>query len=257
MHFETRHFDSLPSTNDLAKEMAARGAAEGTTIVARQQTAGRGRFGRTWVSPAGQGLYVSVVLRPQSEPRFFSGITLAAAVAVAETLAEPVSGKMPNSVAVVADIKWPNDIMLSGKKACGILVETATEANRIEYAVVGLGVNLGQPEFPEELRETATSVLIETGRLITPEEFLSPLLHRLAYWYQTVMASPGECFARWEQLSSYGRECEVVIVSADGAYEGVTKGLTGTGSLIVELPSGQRREIVSGEVTLRRRTSKA
>jgi BirA family biotin operon repressor/biotin-[acetyl-CoA-carboxylase] ligase len=237
-------FDTLPSTNELAREMAVQGAVEGTTILAREQTAGRGRLGRTWTSAAGEGLYVSIILRPKVQPRRFSIMTLASAVAVAETLI--------SEFAVTPDIKWPNDVLVSDRKVCGILLETATEGDKLEYAILGIGVNLGQPDFPDDIRESSTSLLLETRRLIGAEEFLWPLLDRLQYWYQAATSAPAQCLARWEQLSSYARDCRVRVISTAGDYDGVTRGLTETGSLIVELPGGESREVVSGEVSLRR-----
>ncbi|HEY6333232.1 MAG TPA: biotin--[acetyl-CoA-carboxylase] ligase [Blastocatellia bacterium] len=237
-------FDRLPSTNDLAREMAAKGASEGTTLLAREQTAGRGRLGRSWASAAGQGLYTSIILRPHIAPRRFSIMTLASAIAVAETLMTGFGAS--------ADIKWPNDVMISNRKVCGILMETATEADLIDYAVLGIGVNLGQAEFPDDIRDYATSLLIETGRQVTPEEFLAPLLERLECWYRAAIDSPGQCLTTWEQLSSYARGCRVRVMSSGSEFEGITMGLTDTGSLIVVLPDGERREVISGEVSLRK-----
>jgi BirA family transcriptional regulator, biotin operon repressor / biotin---[acetyl-CoA-carboxylase] ligase len=237
-------FDSLPSTNDLAREMAAKGAAEGTTLLAREQTAGRGRLGREWASAAGQGLYTSIILRPRVQAKRFSITTLASAVAVAETLMTGFNAP--------ADIKWPNDVMLSNRKVCGILMETATEADLIEYAILGIGVNLGQTEFPDEIRDHATSLLIETGRQVAPEEFLSPMLERLDCWYRAAIESPGLCLTAWERLSSYARGCRVRVMSSGPEFEGITMGLTDTGALVVVLPDGERREVISGEVSVRK-----
>jgi BirA family biotin operon repressor/biotin-[acetyl-CoA-carboxylase] ligase len=237
-------FDSLPSTNDLAREMAQSGAGEGTAIVAREQTVGRGRHGRSWSSPPGAGLYVSLILRPRTRPADSAIITLSAAIAVRETLEQVYR--------VPSDIKWPNDVMARGRKICGILVETAIEADKLLYAVMGIGVNLGQREFPDELKETATSLLIECGRTVTPDDFLKPLLDRLEHWYRRAVAEPHAVAARWEELSSYARGCVVRVEAPDGVIEGTTRGITATGALVVELGDGETREIVSGEVKLRK-----
>jgi len=237
-------FDSLPSTNDLAREMAQSGEGEGLAVLARQQTAGRGRQGRSWSSPPGEGLYVSLVLRPDIKPADSPVITLAAAVAVAETLEQDYR--------VSSDIKWPNDVLARGRKICGILVESAIEANKLLYAIMGVGVNLGQREFPEELKETATSLLIESGQLVTPDDFLKSLLERLEYWYRRATAQPSEVIARWETMSSYARNCVVRVENSDSIIEGITRGLTAKGALVIEMTSGERREIVSGEVKLRK-----
>ena len=238
------HFDSLPSTNDRAREMAQSGGGEGIAITASHQTAGRGRQGRSWASPPGLGLYVSLILRPSIEPVDSPVITLAAAVAVRETLEQVYR--------VPSDIKWPNDVLARGRKICGILVESAIEANRLLYAVMGIGVNLGQRDFPGELKETATSLLIESGRAIAPSDFLEQLLARLDDWYRRAIAEPSAVIARWEALSTYARNCAVRVEAADGVIEGTTRGLTPKGALRIELATGETREIYSGELKLRK-----
>jgi BirA family biotin operon repressor/biotin-[acetyl-CoA-carboxylase] ligase len=237
-------FESLPSTNDLAREMAQSGESEGLVVLARQQTAGRGRQGRSWSSPSGEGLYVSILLRPDIKPADSPVITLAAAVAVAETMGQVYR--------ITPDIKWPNDVLARGRKICGILVESAIEANRLLYAVMGIGVNLNQREFPEEIKETATSLLIESGQSVTPDDFLKQLLDRLECWYRQATAKPSDVIARWEAMSSYAHNCTVRVECSDSIIEGTTRGLTARGALVVEMASGERREIVSGEVKLRK-----
>jgi BirA family biotin operon repressor/biotin-[acetyl-CoA-carboxylase] ligase len=170
-------------------------------------------------------------------------ITLAAAVAVAETLEVDFQ--------VAADIKWPNDVLASGRKICGILVESAIENGLLQYAVLGIGVNVAQRAFPSEIGESATSLSLETGRAVAPEDFLKPLLARLEGWYSAAATQPARVIARWESLSSYARGCPVRIESSGGSIEGVTRGLTPRGALIVQLSNGETREIVSGEVSLR------
>jgi BirA family biotin operon repressor/biotin-[acetyl-CoA-carboxylase] ligase len=225
--------------------MAASGASEGVAVLALEQTAGRGRQGRTWSSPAQQGLYVSFVLRPRIEPARATIITLSAAIAVAETLIQEFH--------VPADIKWPNDVLSNRRKLSGILVEAATEGNQLQYAILGIGVNLNQQHFPDEIGQTATSLLLESGRRIEIDEFLKPLAGRLDRWYISALASAAEVISRWEQLSSYARECAVRVTSGDGSVEGVTRGLTSSGALLLELDDGKVREVVSGEVNLRSR----
>ena len=239
-------FDSVASTNDVARDLATSGSPEGTCILAREQKAGLGRQGRTWASPPGEGLYVSVILRPAIRAAQSPVLTLAAAVAVAETL------KL--NFEVTADIKWPNDVMASGRKICGILVESAIERDRLQYAVMGIGLNVAQREFPEEVSAVATSLLIETGRSLAPDEVLNPLLERLTTWYEIAVTEPSTVLARWEELSSYARGCAVRVESSDWSIEGVTRGLAGTGALRVELANGEIREVFSGEVSLRART---
>jgi BirA family biotin operon repressor/biotin-[acetyl-CoA-carboxylase] ligase len=171
-------------------------------------------------------------------------IPLAAALAVARTV-EQIYGVAP-------DIKWPNDIIVGGRKVCGILVESSTESGRIDFAILGIGINLGQEEFPEEIRSTATSMLKETGLLIAPDDLLGPLLESLDEWYGLLTSVPDGIIKAWEQSSSYARDCRVTISTNDETFEAITAGLSPAGALIVELPGGDRREVLSGEVRLRR-----
>ena len=156
------HFETLDSTNDLAKELAVQGAPEGTVVVAEAQTGGRGRLGREWDSPPGVGLYVSLVLRPMLPPMELPQITLTTAVAVVRAVRR-VAGVAPG-------IKWPNDLLLNGKKLGGILTEMETESDRIRHVVVGLGLNVNNPGFPPELAATATSLTLTAGRSVFPGE---------------------------------------------------------------------------------------
>jgi BirA family biotin operon repressor/biotin-[acetyl-CoA-carboxylase] ligase len=240
-------FERLPSTNDLAREMAASGVEEGVTVTAREQTEGRGRQGRNWSSPPGEGLYMSVVLRPDINPELSSVITLAAAVAVAETLKLDFQ--------IEADIKWPNDVLASGRKICGILVEAAIEKERLLYAVMGIGVNVAQREFAEEIRDSATSMLIESGKLVAADDVLAPLLSRLEPWYRRALKRQDEVIARWEEISTYAHDCAVGVETRDGLVKGLTRGVTAVGALIIETDAGQLREITSGEVKVRRVSS--
>ncbi|MFY9556476.1 MAG: biotin--[acetyl-CoA-carboxylase] ligase [Blastocatellia bacterium] len=236
-------FETVSSTNDVARELAASGTPEGLCVISREQTAGRGSQGRSWVSTRCSGLYFSVILRPEINAAKGMVLTLAAAVAVAETLKLDFN--------VNADIKWPNDVLASGRKICGILVESAIEGDRLQYAVMGIGVNISHSAFPAEIENSATSLLVETGRSIEPEQFLEPLLERLQYWYQATIVDGARVIARWEELSSYARGCAVRVATREDSIEGVTRGLAKGGALIVEMLSGETREIISGEVTLR------
>jgi BirA family biotin operon repressor/biotin-[acetyl-CoA-carboxylase] ligase len=239
----TLHYDSVASTNDTGRELAASGVVEGTCVIAREQTLGRGRQGRFWSSPPGEGLYLSLVLRPQIKPADSAILTLAAAVGVAETFRLDFD--------VPADIKWPNDVLASGRKICGILVESAIQNDQLQYAVMGIGVNIAQASFPDDLGNRATSLLLETGRRIEPEDFARPLIERLERWYSASVNHPDSVISRWEELSSYARGCRVGVKFAEGTIEGTTRGLTSRGALILEMDNGETREVVSGEVSLR------
>lgn len=235
-------FERVASTNDVAKDLATSGAPEGLCIIGREQTAGRGRQGRSWSSPAAEGLYLSVILRPDIAAANAAIITLAAAVAVAETL--QLDYQVP------ADIKWPNDVLTSGRKISGILIESAIESDKLQYAVLGVGVNIAQQSFAAEIAGTATSLLLETGEAISPEDFAKPLLERLESWYKLAIVRADQVIARWEELSSYARGRKVRVESSARSVVGFTKGLTPHGALRVELANGEIREIVSGEVSL-------
>jgi BirA family biotin operon repressor/biotin-[acetyl-CoA-carboxylase] ligase len=186
---------------------------------------------------------MSLILLPGIKAADSAVITLGAAVAVAETLMVVFD--------VPADIKWPNDVLISDRKICGILVESAIQNDRVQHAILGIGINVAQAYFPLEIAESATSLLIETGQRIAPEEFAGPLLERLERWYRTSTDRRDEVILRWEQLSSYARGREVRVESAGESIEGITRGLLPTGALRVELSNGETREIVSGEVSLR------
>jgi BirA family transcriptional regulator, biotin operon repressor / biotin---[acetyl-CoA-carboxylase] ligase len=150
------HFETTASTSDTAKSLGTRGAAEGALVVAETQTAGRGRLGRHWVSPPGTGIYASLLLRPPLPPNELPQITLSTAVAMVRALTR--------AVGITPGIKWPNDLILKGKKLGGILTEMETESDQIRYLVVGLGLNVNTPDFPPELADTATSLFLEEGR---------------------------------------------------------------------------------------------
>ena len=237
-------FDVLSSTNDRAREMAVGGAAEGAVVVAGEQTAGRGSQGRSWSSPPGEGLYLSIILRPPIKAASAALISLAAAVGVREVLAEEYG--------IECDIKWPNDLILRDRKVCGILIESASEGESLLYAVLGIGINLLQRSFPPEIAGTATSLLIESGKAIKPDEILGPLLVTLEDWCRRAIENPDRVLARWTEISSYSNGANVRLVSGDVVFEGITRGLTRTGALVIETEDGRRRSVAEGEVSLRK-----
>jgi BirA family transcriptional regulator, biotin operon repressor / biotin---[acetyl-CoA-carboxylase] ligase len=235
-------FESLPSTNTEAARQAALGAPEGLCVVAREQTAGRGRRERSWVSPKDAGLYVSVVLRPALDARDWPLITLAAALAARDALAV--------SCGLDADIKWPNDLLAGGRKLCGILAETA-EGVRGRAIVLGVGVNLGERAFPEEIRDTATSIEGQTGRAPDAERLLAALLQSLAARYETLHEPGGAAriVSDWESHSTYAHGRRVRVRLAEETFDGVTRGLEPDGALRVETFEGTLRIVRAGDVT--------
>lgn len=243
------YFASTGSTNPDAKRFAEEGAPHGTVVVADRQTAGRGRRGRAWESPAGKSIYFTIVVRPQFVPDKASMITLVAALAVAEAVREETG--------LSAGIKWPNDVVVNGKKICGILTEMSMtpEMNEIQFLVAGVGVNVNQSseeEFPEELRGTATSLRIEAGREFARAALLARILRRFEEGY--------ECFGKTLDLSALraryeemllGRDDRVRVLDPRGEYTGISRGITETGELIVEKENGETALVYAGEVSVR------
>ncbi len=235
-------FDSLPSTNDEAARQAVAGAREGLCVVAREQTAGRGRQRRVWVSPKDAGLYLSVVLRPRISSEKWTLIPLMSALAVRDALAE--------SCQLETDIKWPNDILAAGRKLCGILAETfETKAGRA--VVVGIGVNLDDRAFPPGLGETATSVAAETTTTPDSEAFLRSLTRALARRYEELQADGGAemTLREWTTHSSFAEGKRVRVSVADATFEGRTRGLEPDGALRVETDAGEIGIVRAGDVT--------
>lgn len=245
LHF----YASTGSTNPDAKRFAEEGEPHGTIVVADRQTAGRGRRGRSWASPAGTSIYFTIVVRPVFAPDKASMITLVTALSVAQAI-EEVTG-------LRAQIKWPNDIVVHKKKVCGILTEMSMtpEMDEIQFVVAGVGVNTNHdsPEdFPEEIRETATSLKIESGKQIDRAGLLERILARFEKNY--------DFFAETEDLSGLqeayqahliNMDAQVLILDPAGEYTGISRGITKTGELIVERDNGEQTLVYAGEVSVR------
>jgi BirA family transcriptional regulator, biotin operon repressor / biotin---[acetyl-CoA-carboxylase] ligase len=236
-------FDSLPSTNTEAARQAARGAPEGVCVVAREQTRGRGRQDRLWVSPADAGLYFSVVLRPAGLAAvYWPLLTLAAAVGVHDALVE--------TCGLETDIKWPNDIMGGGGKLCGILAETIeTETGRA--IILGIGINLDDGAFPPELKGVAVSVSSLTGRTPDAEQLLESLVRAVGRRYSMLQEAggPAETVGAWTKRSSYAYGRPVRVALAAETFTGRTRGLEPDGALRVETEQGEIRIVRAGDVT--------
>ncbi|MFN7947156.1 MAG: biotin--[acetyl-CoA-carboxylase] ligase [Blastocatellia bacterium] len=237
--FIIHHYPTLGSTNDQLKQMTD--APEFTCVTADAQTAGRGRRDRIWHSAPGDGLYLSVLLRPLLAPERIPLLSLTCAVAVNETIAHynPAG----------TDIKWPNDVLVNERKLSGILIEGIAGADTPRI-IVGIGVNLNHRDFPAELAQIATSLAIECGRQIAVAEFRDRLLVSLARWYETLRHGNGHLILnRWQQLSSYAHGKSIVVTLDDEQISGVTTGLTESGALLVRTASGATRTIIAGEVS--------
>lgn len=240
MHFSILRFDAIDSTNTEALKQARQGANEGLCVIARQQTAGRGRQGRSWVSPIDVGLYLSIILRPKLEAKGLPLITLAAAIAVFETFIE--LGMKP-------DIKWPNDVLVSEKKICGILAETADTDQGLAI-VVGIGINMTSDSFPPGIAEAATSLESELGRPVTFSD-LEPMLLRLVdNWYSILCRKEGPAVIvnEWSRRSSYANGKNVRITLTGENFFGVTDGLEADGALRVLALDGSPHVVHAGDV---------
>ncbi len=241
MNFQTIFFDELGSTNTEALEQARRGADEGLIIVAREQTAGRGRLGRKWASHRDAGLYFSIVLRPRVEQRFMPLITLAAGVAVHETL---------TSLEMSPDIKWVNDVVVGGRKISGILAEAA-ETNRGTAVVVGIGINITSQNFPDEIADIATSIEGETGRRISVEDLCKTLAANIGTYYDILAGAggPDSIVKEWSRRSTYFSDKPVRVTAGSEVIEGVTDGLESNGALRLRMADRDEPVIVqTGDV---------
>lgn len=247
------HYFKVGSTNVAALEAAAAGAPEGTVFVAEEQLAGRGRGAHSWHSARSQGIYCSVVLRPALSPADVLILTLAvglAACSAAEALLarRGEHGNQENA-APHLDLRWPNDLLLNGKKFAGILAELTAEATRVRYVVVGVGINVNQPSFPADLRDLATSLRLETGNCWSRVELAAALLKSLDREYRALLKpGPGgreSVLRRFQERSSYAQGRRV-RVDEEGGYEGVTAGLDMRGFLQVQTAKGLRTVLSGG-----------
>jgi BirA family biotin operon repressor/biotin-[acetyl-CoA-carboxylase] ligase len=234
-------FESLPSTNTEAARLGSEGAEEGLSVVADEQTAGRGRLQRTWVSPKGAGLYFSMLLRPTFAQDRWPLVTFMAALAAGDALLE-ASG-------VQTDIKWPNDLLANERKICGILAE-AIETPTGRAVVVGIGINLTADAFPEELAKVATSVAEASGRVPERETILAALVRALSRWYSLIQEpdSAEKIVAAWASRSSYAAGKLVQVTNGDEVWQGMTRGVESDGALRLETANGETRLVRAGDV---------
>lgn len=241
-----RFFATLDSTNLEARRLALAGAPEGTTVVADYQTRGRGRRGRTWIAPPGSSLCVSVVLRPARPPGEVGRLTLLVAVAARRAI-RAITGLSP-------EIKWPNDLLLGGRKCCGILLELAAQQDALEFVVAGVGINVNQTaaDFGPELAATATSLRQELGRPVPRADLLAALLRSLDHVYEAWLAgADGPLLEEWRGACAHlGRP--VRVLSAEGSLSGVALDVGDDGALLV-LPEGGAApvRVLAGDVSLR------
>jgi BirA family biotin operon repressor/biotin-[acetyl-CoA-carboxylase] ligase len=244
--FNLHRFEEVGSTNDVAKELAQQGGAEGTAVLAEAQTAGRGRLQRTWASPKGKGIYLSVILRPPISLAQTAQITMLAAVAVAQAI-QRFSG-------LEARTKWPNDVVIGDKKVCGILTEVSAQATNLRFAVVGIGINVSmtRDDLPEEVRDSATSLAIESGQPLDREPVLQAVLQSLSVYYHRYRTQPfGSILDEYKSLDiALGNV--VTVFDNSARIVGIAEDIDELGTLTLRLPDGQRQKVMTGKVSLRR-----
>jgi len=241
---DIRVFEQTTSTNDVIEKLAHDGVREGVVVFAEAQTKGRGRLGRRWISPGRKGLWFSVLLRPALRPQEATQLTVASATALRRAIQQQTG--------LPAEIKWPNDILIGGKKVAGILTEMSAELDRVRHAILGIGVdvNLGAGEFPPELRKLATSLKIESGKTISRAELATTILRELDADYARM---GGGGFAKvadeWEaHCQTMGRN--VTIQIGERKIRGRAESLDEAGALLLRTEHGRLERVIGGDVTL-------
>jgi len=241
LHF----FPTIDSTNTYAARLARAGASEGTTVIADSQSGGKGRLGRSWVSPPGVNLYLSVILRPPVSTAVAPQLNLLAAIAVADAIRE--------TTRLSPAIKWPNDVLVADKKVCGILAEMQTDTGGLRAVIVGIGVNINAPlsAFPEELRDKASSLLIAGGQTIERSTLTASLLTHLeksyVLWLQEGFST---LRSRWERYAAHLLGTRISVAVPEGTVVGTVLGLDWDGALLVQGDNGERHRLLAGDVTV-------
>jgi BirA family biotin operon repressor/biotin-[acetyl-CoA-carboxylase] ligase len=243
---QIHHYLQVDSTNNVLKEMAGKGAPEGTVTVAEEQTGGRGRLGRTWLSPAGKGIWFSILFRPSLAPQKAPLFTLLAASAVVQAI-------KTNLPALDPGIKWPNDLLLNGRKVCGILTEMKAEADLLHYLVTGIGLNVNcrEEDFSPELQGSATSLYLENSKKIVPRQKLArDILREIDHHYRVFLEGGAtRIITSWKKNNiTLGRK--VVVRTLQGAFQGQAVDLDSDGALLVEDDQGKINRFLAGEITL-------
>jgi BirA family transcriptional regulator, biotin operon repressor / biotin---[acetyl-CoA-carboxylase] ligase len=240
---DIRVFQETTSTNDVVEKLARDGVKEGAVVFAESQTKGRGRLGRKWLSPGKKGLWFSILLRPDLRPHETTRLTVASATALRRAI-QLQTGLEP-------EIKWPNDILIGGKKVAGILTEMYAEVDRVKYVIIGIGVdvNLNARDFPPELKKTATSLKIESGNTISRADLATSIIRELDIDYQRICCNAFQKVAEeWEKYCKTIGE-EVVIRTGSREIRGRAESLAEDGALLLRTEHGRPERIVGGDVT--------
>ena len=240
---KTVHFArETDSTNLWIKRLAKEGAPEGTLALAEFQSAGRGRLGRSWEVPEGTSVMMSILLRPKFEPQYAPTLTLVMGMAVAKAV---------KKLGFDVSIKWPNDVVVSHKKICGILTEMGVRDGKIDYAVIGVGINVNIREFPEEMADKATSLYLESGREFDRSQIPGLVMEAFEEYYEKFAATCDLSGLKEEYESILANYNQPVRVLAKEPYEGVARGITDGGELLVEKTDGTIVAVSAGEVSVR------
>ena len=240
---KTVHFArETDSTNLWIKRLAKEGAPEGTLALAEFQSAGRGRLGRSWEVPEGTSVMMSILLRPKFEPQYAPTLTLVMGMAVAKAV---------KNLGFDVSIKWPNDVVVSHKKICGILTEMGVRDGKIDYAVIGVGINVNIREFPEEMADKATSLYLESGRKFDRSQIPGLVMEAFEEYYEKFAATCDLSGLKEEYESILANYNQPVRVLAKEPYEGVARGITDGGELLVEKTDGTIVAVSAGEVSVR------
>ena len=240
---KTVHFArETDSTNLWDKRLAKEGAPEGTLALAEFQSAGRGRLGRSWEVPEGTSVMMSILLRPKFEPQYAPMLTLVMGMAVAKAV---------KKFGFDVSIKWPNDVVVSHKKICGILTEMGVRDGKIDYAVIGVGINVNIREFPEEMADKATSLYLESGREFDRSQIPGLVMEAFEEYYEKFAATCDLSGLKEEYESILANYNQPVRVLAKEPYEGVARGITDGGELLVEKTDGTIVAVSAGEVSVR------
>lgn len=248
---EVLYYDMVDSTNTKAKQLAEQENTHGLLVIAEQQEMGKGRRGKNWNSQKGTGIWMSLIIKPKIKPVSASMLTLVAALAVTKAIRQ-MGEQEENRNNLEAKIKWPNDIVVNGKKVCGILTEMSSELDYIHHVVIGIGINANIEKFPDEINHIATSLLLEGKKHIKRSQLVAFVLEAFeAYYIKFLKTENLETMITEYNQWLINYEEEVKIIEENVTYTGVAKGITPTGELIVILPDGTRKEVVSGEVSVR------
>ncbi|MBU9723919.1 MULTISPECIES: biotin--[acetyl-CoA-carboxylase] ligase [Bacillaceae] len=239
---EISYHEEVESTQNIAQKLINQGAGSGTVVIANEQTSGRGRLGRDWFSPKDKGIWMSLILKPEITLREAPQLTLLAAVAVTRAISSVCS--------ISSEIKWPNDILVDGKKVCGILTEMQADPDRIKSVIIGIGINVNQTDFPSSIANIATSLAKARGEQVERSELIIQILNEFQWLYEAYLAK-GFSFIKplWEvNAISIGKK--IVATTAQGRLTGIAEGINDEGVLILRDDNGKVHHIYSGDITI-------